>query len=72
MSSLRLILTIGHSTRPVELFTELLKENGVTLIVDIRTIPRSRFNPQFNMDTLPQTLHNAGISYEHMAGLGEG
>lgn len=65
-----IIFTIGHSTRTVEDFIYLLKENNVTRIIDIRTIPRSRHNPQFNSDTLPDTLSKAGISYQHIAGLG--
>ncbi len=48
----------------------MLKVNAVTRLVDIRTVPRSRHNPQFNADTLPESLGNAGISYLHMAGLG--
>ncbi len=48
------VLTIGHSTRSLETFISLLKANGVTRLVDVRTIPRSRFNPQFNGDTLPR------------------
>jgi uncharacterized protein (DUF488 family) len=66
----RLILTIGHSTRTLEIFIELLKMNSVTLVADIRTIPRSRHNPQFNRETLPGVLGRAGIEYDHMAGLG--
>jgi uncharacterized protein (DUF488 family) len=65
-----IILTIGHSTRTVEDFIHLLKENNVAQIIDIRTVPRSRHNPQFNSNTLPDTLSKAGISYQHIAGLG--
>jgi uncharacterized protein (DUF488 family) len=65
-----LVLTIGHSTRPLEDFVELLRENGVTQVVDVRTVPRSRHNPQFNRETLPDALRAAGIDYVHMAGLG--
>ncbi len=64
------ILTIGHSTRPLEEFVGLLWAHEVTLLVDVRTVPRSRTNPQFNRDTLPDALHDAGIGYEHAAGLG--
>jgi uncharacterized protein (DUF488 family) len=67
---LRLILTIGHSTRPLDEFIALLKSHGVTLLADVRTIPRSRHNPQFNLDTLPAALSAAGIGYLHMKGLG--
>ncbi len=64
------ILTIGHSTRTLEAFINLLQEHAVNKIVDIRTIPRSRRNPQFNRDTLPETLTPASIGYLHMQGLG--
>jgi uncharacterized protein (DUF488 family) len=64
------VFTIGHSTRAVEDFIMLLKEHGIEKVIDIRTIPRSRHNPQYNADTLPQTLRQAGLGYEHLAGLG--
>jgi uncharacterized protein (DUF488 family) len=64
------IMTIGHSTRSFAELVELLHTNGVTMLVDIRTIPRSRFNPQFNSDTLAETLPNEGIKYKHMTDLG--
>ncbi len=64
------IFTIGHSTRPAEDFLQLLKECGTSRVIDIRTIPRSRHNPQYNIEALPDTLSQAGISYRHMAGLG--
>jgi uncharacterized protein (DUF488 family) len=64
------ILTIGHSTRPLEEFVELLKAHGVEHLVDIRTVPRSRHNPQFNGDSLPAALRAAGIGYRHMKELG--
>jgi uncharacterized protein (DUF488 family) len=64
------VLTIGHSTRTLETFLHLLQAHDVTRLVDVRTIPRSRHNPQFNQETLPDALHNAGISYQHIAGLG--
>ena len=64
------ILTIGHSTRPIEEFVALLQFHGVTSLVDVRTVPRSRHNPQFNRDTLPELLSAAGIRYTHMPGLG--
>ena len=69
-SSAPVILTVGHSTRPVDVFIPLLLAHGVTLLVDVRTIPRSRHNPQFNADTLPAVLAGAGIDYLHMKGLG--
>ena len=64
------IFTIGHSTRPLEEFAEMLKEQGVGLVVDVRTVPRSRHNPQYNDDVLGRALSENGISYEHMPGLG--
>jgi len=68
-SSLR-IFTIGHSNRPIEEFIRLLEAHGVKRVVDIRTIPRSRHNPQFNADVLPKSLHSAGIDYTPMKELG--
>jgi hypothetical protein len=64
------VLTIGHSTRELDVFLHLLQTHGVTRLVDVRTIPRSRHNPQFNMETLPAALRSAGICYAHMPGLG--
>ncbi len=62
--------TIGHSTRSVEEFVELLQSAGVRLVADVRTVPRSRTNPQFNRDTLPASLAEFQIGYEHIAALG--
>lgn len=64
------IYTIGHSTRTLQEFIELLKEFGIQEVVDIRTIPRSRHNPQFNEDSLPTTLKKSHIGYMHMKVLG--
>ena len=64
------MLTVGHSTRPIEEFIELLVAHGVTQLVDVRSVPRSRHNPQFNIDSLPASLANAGIGYAHAPGLG--
>ena len=64
------VLTIGHSTRALEDFISLLREYGVQKVVDIRTIPRSRHNPQFNREELPNSLKAVGIGYVHMSGLG--
>ena len=64
------VLTIGHSTRTLDEFIALLKAHAVTLVVDVRTIPRSRHNPQFNKESLPDSLKKAGIGYVHMPGLG--
>ena len=62
--------TIGHSTRSVAELVELLDSAEVRLVVDVRTVPRSHRNPQFNRDTLPDTLAAAGIGYEHLPALG--
>jgi uncharacterized protein (DUF488 family) len=62
--------TIGHSTRPTEEFVALLKAPEVKLVVDVRTVPRSRTNPQFNTDVLPAALASQGVAYEHFAALG--
>jgi uncharacterized protein (DUF488 family) len=64
------ILTIGHSTRTLDEFVELLEAYGVTLVVDVRTVPRSRHNPQFNKETLPSSLKKYGIKYIHMPDIG--
>jgi len=68
--STKLIQTIGHSTRPFEEFRQLLEIYEVTRIIDIRTIPRSRKNPQYNQETLPAELNQYHINYEHLKGLG--
>jgi uncharacterized protein (DUF488 family) len=65
-----MIFTIGHSTRSAEELIALLEEASVGLLIDVRTVPRSRFNPQFNADLLPETLAAAGIGYRHMPVLG--
>ncbi|MGH6743133.1 MAG: DUF488 family protein [Bradyrhizobium sp.] len=62
--------TIGHGTRPLGEFVDLLQSVEVTLLADVRTVPRSRTNPQYNSDALPQSLEAFGIVYEHMAALG--
>ncbi|HEY3283390.1 MAG TPA: DUF488 domain-containing protein [Armatimonadota bacterium] len=64
------MLTIGHSIRSSEEFIDLLKAHGVQRLVDIRTVPRSRHNPQFNQDALPGALAGAGIAYAHLKELG--
>ena len=64
------VLTIGHSTRTLEEFVQLLEAYGVTLLVDVRTVPRSRHNPQFNKETLLNTLKHYGIKYIHMPDIG--
>ena len=64
------VLTIGHSTRTLEEFIELLQIYGVTLLVDVRTVPRSRHNPQFNKEALPDHLKHVGIKYTHLPEMG--
>ena len=64
------VFTIGHSTRPIEAFLRLLKAQGVNRLIDVRTIPRSRHNPQFSRTKLSPALHRGRIHYRHMPGLG--
>ena len=65
-----MVLTVGHSTRPIDDFIALLKAHGVETVVDVRTVPKSRRNPQFGQDALPHSLANAGIGYTHVPALG--
>jgi uncharacterized protein (DUF488 family) len=62
--------TIGHSTRPIDEFVALLRHVDAQVVVDVRTVPRSRRNPQFNDKSLAKTLANYQIGYVHIAGLG--
>src|SRR5215831_1758132 len=62
--------TIGHSTRSIAELVELLRASEVATVVDVRTVPRSRTNPQFNRDTLPDALAPFQIGYQHIAALG--
>ncbi len=62
--------TIGHGARPLEELAALLRSVEVSLLADVRTVPRSRTNPQYNRDVLPAALHPFGIGYEHIAALG--
>ena len=64
------VYTVGHSTRTLEEFIAMLKSYGVILLVDVRTVPRSRHNPQFNKETLPASLKSQGIKYIHMQEIG--
>ena len=64
------IFTIGHSTRTLAEFVALLRQADITLLVDVRSIPRSRKAPQFNGDTLPASLAADGIGYRHLRALG--
>jgi len=65
-----LILTIGHSTRTLDDFIDIIRTHGVARLVDIRTIPRSRHNPQFNQETLSERLKESAIEYVPMKQLG--
>lgn len=58
-----LVLTIGHSTHSLEAFVALLRQHGVTALADVRSAPYSRFNPQFNRETLEQSLKAHGVKY---------
>jgi uncharacterized protein (DUF488 family) len=65
-----MVLTIGHSTRTIETFIEMLHAHKARHLVDVRTVPRSRYNPQFNRDELSRSLPQAGIAYTHEPRLG--
>ena len=62
--------TIGHSTRTIPEFVELLRAGPVQLVIDVRTVPRSRTNPQYNSDTLPDALGDYQVGYGRIAELG--
>ena len=64
------VYTIGHSTRSAHAFVALLEAHAVTCLADVRTVARSRHNPQFNGDALAATLAAQGLGYERMPGLG--
>lgn len=64
------VFTVGHSTRSLDDFVHLLHLHRVELVVDVRTVPRSRHNPQFSQETLPASLEAARIAYAQMPGLG--
>lgn len=63
-------MTIGHSTLPIDTFLTILRENGVQLLADIRSIPKSRHNPQFARENLGSSLEAAGIAYRWIPELG--
>jgi uncharacterized protein (DUF488 family) len=65
-----LVCTIGHSNRSIATFVELLRANEIVRILDVRTVPRSRHNPQFNRETLAEFLGALNVGYTHMPGLG--
>ena len=62
--------TVGHSTRPIDEFIDFMRAHEIRLLVDVRTIPRSRHNPQFNTDSLAESLKQAGLRSVHMPTLG--
>jgi len=64
------IFTIGHSTHPIDEFIHILQAYGIEMIVDVRTIPKSRYNPQFNQAALREELQKHGIEYVHLTALG--
>ena len=64
------IYTIGHSTRPIDEFIALLRASAIEIVVDVRTVPRSRTNPQYERDALRASVAEAGIAYEHLPALG--
>ena len=64
------VLTIGHSTRSINEFIRLLTAHGVDRVIDIRTIPRSRHNPEFSRGLLSHALRRVGMRYTHLPGLG--
>lgn len=64
------LFTVGHSTRSLEELSQLLRENSVTCLLDVRSVPRSRHNPQFNSDALAAVLPVRGIAYAHRPSLG--
>lgn len=65
-----LVCTIGHSNRPLDTFLGLLRSNEIGHLLDVRTVPRSRHNPQFGQEALPASLAAVGIAYTHLPGLG--
>jgi uncharacterized protein (DUF488 family) len=64
------IYTIGHSTRSIDEFMGMLRDFNIRKLIDVRTIPKSRFNPQYNQEDLAKSLTKEKIDYQHMAGLG--
>lgn len=64
------LYSVGHSNRTIEHFTALLMAHGIQQVIDIRTIPKSRHNPQFNKESLPKALKKAHIFYTHIKELG--
>jgi uncharacterized protein (DUF488 family) len=65
-----IVYTVGHSTHPIDEFVQILQAHGIELLADVRTIPKSRHNPQFNKEELQQELQRNGIEYMHLPELG--
>ena len=64
------VTTVGHSTHPIEVFIGMLQAHGIRRLIDVRTIPKSRRNPQFTQNSLAQSLQAEGMEYCHLPGLG--
>jgi uncharacterized protein (DUF488 family) len=64
------VYTVGHSTHELADFIHMLKAHNVTKVADVRTVPRSRHNPQFDHETLPDALREVHIGYVHLPALG--
>lgn len=65
-----MLFTIGHSTHPLDEFVGLLTQHEIGQLADIRTVPRSRRNPEYNLDVLPGLLDGHGVGHRHLAELG--
>lgn len=65
-----MVFTIGHSTRSIDAFLAMLHGHGVLCLLDVRTVPKSRHNPQFARDALAPALRGSGIAYDHVPELG--
>jgi len=65
-----IVSTVGHSTHPIDEFLGILRAHGILQLVDVRTIPKSRRNPQFSRENLASSLQMAGVQYDHLPGLG--
>ena len=66
----RQLWTVGHSTKRIEQFLALLHSHGITRLIDVRTVPHSRHNPQFDIQTLAKHVQEAGLTYVHQPALG--
>jgi uncharacterized protein (DUF488 family) len=64
------VSTVGHSTHPIEEFIHILQAHGIHRLIDVRTIPKSRRNPQFSQENLSASLEKTRIQYQHLPGLG--